>query len=93
MFVEVGYKYRFFGQGRAAPVVVCGFVGGKRSSVVACLCADRKSDAVIAARILGIYAHKDHNFMTASVPVHRLGVHTRRCMPFSCVAVLATAFC
>ncbi|XP_015878076.3 DNA mismatch repair protein MSH3 [Ziziphus jujuba] len=49
LMVEVGYKYRFFGE-----------------------------DAEIAARILGIYAHMDHNFMTASVPTFRLNVHVRR---------------
>lgn len=49
LMVEVGYKYRFFGQ-----------------------------DAEIAARILGIYAHMDHNFLTASVPTFRLNVHVRR---------------
>lgn len=47
--IEVGYKFRFFGE-----------------------------DAEIAARVLGIYAHKDHNFMTASVPTFRLNVHVRR---------------
>lgn len=49
LMVEVGYKYRFFGE-----------------------------DAEIAARILGIYAHMDHNFLTASVPTFRLNVHVRR---------------
>jgi len=29
-------------------------------------------DAEIAANELNIYAHIDHNFMTASIPVHRL---------------------
>lgn len=47
--VEVGYRYRFFGD-----------------------------DAEIAARVLGIYAHVDHNFLTASVPTFRLNVHVRR---------------
>lgn len=47
--IEVGYKYRFFGE-----------------------------DAEIAARVLRIYAHMDHNFMTASVPTFRLNVHVRR---------------
>ncbi|KAJ4957042.1 hypothetical protein NE237_013825 [Protea cynaroides] len=47
--VEVGYKYRFFGE-----------------------------DAEIAARVLGIYAHVDHNFLTASIPTFRLNVHVRR---------------
>lgn len=49
LMVEVGYKYRFFGE-----------------------------DAEIAARVLGIYVHMDHNFMTASVPTFRLNVHVRR---------------
>ncbi|XP_034206345.1 DNA mismatch repair protein MSH3 isoform X2 [Prunus dulcis] len=49
LMVEVGYKYRFFGQ-----------------------------DAEIAASVLGIYAHMDHNFLTASVPTFRLNVHVRR---------------
>uniref|UniRef100_M3YB85 MutS homolog 3 n=1 Tax=Mustela putorius furo TaxID=9669 RepID=M3YB85_MUSPF len=32
----------------------------------------------IAARELNIYCHLDHNFMTASIPTHRLFVHVRR---------------
>lgn len=47
--IEVGYKFRFFGE-----------------------------DAEVAAKVLGIYAHLDHNFMTASVPTFRLNVHVRR---------------
>ncbi|XP_058205866.1 DNA mismatch repair protein MSH3 isoform X2 [Rhododendron vialii] len=35
-------------------------------------------DAENAARVLGIYAHVDHNFLTASVPTFRLNVHVRR---------------
>ncbi|GFY84229.1 homolog of DNA mismatch repair protein MSH3 [Actinidia rufa] len=49
LMVEVGYRYRFFGE-----------------------------DAENAARVLGIYAHVDHNFLTASVPTFRLNVHVRR---------------
>ncbi|KAK7343678.1 hypothetical protein VNO77_12606 [Canavalia gladiata] len=49
LMIEVGYKYRFFGQ-----------------------------DAEDAARVLGIYAHMDHNFLTASIPTFRLNVHVRR---------------
>ncbi|XP_060203585.1 DNA mismatch repair protein MSH3 isoform X1 [Lycium barbarum] len=49
LMIEVGYKYRFFGQ-----------------------------DAENAARVLSIYAHMDHNFLTASVPTFRLNVHVRR---------------
>ncbi|CAO2593009.1 DNA mismatch repair protein Msh3, partial [Lemmus lemmus] len=35
-------------------------------------------DAEIASRELNIYCHLDHNFMTASIPTHRLFVHVRR---------------
>ncbi|XVF53622.1 hypothetical protein PTKIN_Ptkin05aG0113300 [Pterospermum kingtungense] len=49
LMVEVGYRFRFFG-----------------------------NDAEIAARVLGIYAHMDRNFLTASVPTFRLNVHVRR---------------
>ncbi|ESP05453.1 hypothetical protein LOTGIDRAFT_208479 [Lottia gigantea] len=49
LFVECGYKYRFF-----------------------------REDAEIAAKVLKIYCHLDHNFMTASIPTHRLFVHVRR---------------
>nr|GEU75635.1 DNA mismatch repair protein MSH3 isoform X1 [Tanacetum cinerariifolium] len=49
LMIEVGYKYRFFGE-----------------------------DAVNAAKVLGIYAHMDHSFMTASVPTFRLNVYVRR---------------
>ncbi|CAI9767658.1 unnamed protein product [Fraxinus pennsylvanica] len=35
-------------------------------------------DAENAARVLGIYAHMDHNFLTASIPTFRLHVHARR---------------
>ncbi|RZR91100.1 hypothetical protein BHM03_00019148 [Ensete ventricosum] len=49
LMIEVGYKYRFFGE-----------------------------DAEIAARVLGIFAHVDHNFLTASVPTFRLHFHVRR---------------
>lgn len=35
-------------------------------------------DAINAAKVLSIHAHKDHNFMVASVPTHRFLVHARR---------------
>lgn len=49
LMIEVGYRYRFFGQ-----------------------------DAENAARVLGIFAHYDHKFLTASIPTFRLHVHVRR---------------
>ncbi|KAL1444499.1 hypothetical protein MTO96_029811 [Rhipicephalus appendiculatus] len=35
-------------------------------------------DAELASRELSIMCNRDHNFMTASVPVHRLGFHVER---------------
>ncbi|KAM9446339.1 DNA mismatch repair protein Msh3 [Clarias gariepinus] len=35
-------------------------------------------DAEVAAKELNIFCHLDHNFMTASIPSHRLFVHVRR---------------
>ncbi|CAM9531622.1 unnamed protein product [Ectocarpus sp. 4 AP-2014] len=35
-------------------------------------------DALVAAKVLRIYAHMDHNFQVASVPTFRLAVHLRR---------------
>lgn len=49
LFIECGYKYRFFGE-----------------------------DAEIAAKVLKITCNPDHNFMTASIPTHRLLVHVKR---------------
>lgn len=49
LMVEVGYRYRFFGD-----------------------------DAEMAGRILRIFPHYDHNFLTASIPTFRLHFHVRR---------------
>jgi DNA mismatch repair protein MSH3 len=49
LMVEVGYRFRFFGE-----------------------------DAAAAAAVLGIVAHPDRSFLTASVPTFRLGFHVRR---------------
>ncbi|KAK3143330.1 hypothetical protein QOZ80_4AG0299040 [Eleusine coracana subsp. coracana] len=49
LMVEVGYRFRFFGE-----------------------------DAAVAAAVLGIVAHPDRSFLTASVPTFRLGFHVRR---------------
>lgn len=35
-------------------------------------------DAQVASHVLGIVAHTDHSFLTASIPTFRLGVHVRR---------------
>lgn len=55
LMVEVGYKFRFFGD-----------------------------DAEVAAKLLGIVAHRDHSFMTASVPSFRLDFHVRRLVAAGC---------
>ena len=47
--LQVGYKYRLFGE-----------------------------DADIASSHCNIFSYPDRNFMTASVPVHRLHVYVRR---------------
>lgn len=49
LMIEVGYKFRFFG-----------------------------NDAETAARVLGIFAYYNHNFLSASIPTFRLHVHVRR---------------
>lgn len=49
LFVEAGYRYRFFGK-----------------------------DAEVAAKVLGIHAGWSHNFLSTSIPTHRLHVHSRR---------------
>lgn len=49
LFVEAGYRYRFFGK-----------------------------DAEIAAKVLNIVANVNHNFLSTSIPIHRLYVHARR---------------
>ena len=49
LFIECGYKYRFFGK-----------------------------DAEIASTVLNIGCFPGHNFMTCSIPTHRLYVHLRR---------------
>ncbi|TVU16653.1 hypothetical protein EJB05_40228, partial [Eragrostis curvula] len=49
LMVEVGYRFRFFGE-----------------------------DAAVAAAVLGIVAHPDRSFLTASIPTFRLGFHVRR---------------
>lgn len=62
LFVECGYKYRFFGE-----------------------------DAEVASKTLNIGCFQDHNFHTASIPVHRLHIHLRRCI--HCVHLSIPSFC
>ena len=72
LFVEVGYKFRLFGKDAvdAAKVIYLPLL---HSITLTCLAAHPPP-----RQALGIYCHRDHAFMTASVPVHRIGVHVRR---------------
>lgn len=36
------------------------------------------NDAIVASKCLGIYCHRDHNFMVASIPTFRTIIHARR---------------
>lgn len=73
--VECGYKYRFFGEDAEV---------GERRAVGSQTSAPRIAPiflsfyAQIAAKELNIFCHPDHNFMTCSIPTHRLFVHVRR---------------
>jgi DNA mismatch repair protein MSH3 len=49
LMIEVGYKFRFFGE-----------------------------DAEIASKVLNVVSFLDHNFMTASIPTHRVRIHAGR---------------
>nr|XP_023679827.1 DNA mismatch repair protein Msh3 isoform X1 [Paramormyrops kingsleyae] len=58
-------------------------IKGQHKDVLLCVECGYKyrffgEDAEIAARELNIFCHMDHNFMTASIPTHRLFVHVRR---------------
>lgn len=46
-------------------------------------------DAVVAAKVLSIYAHMDHNFMVASIPTFRTVVHCRRLIAAGYKVILA----
>ena len=64
LLVEVGYKYRFFGQ-----IVI------KSSHSLQRILG---KDAEIAAKELNIMCFLDRIFMTASIPTLRLSIHLRR---------------
>ena len=64
LFVECGYKYRFFGE-----------------------------DAKTASKVLNIGCFPDHNFFTASIPVHRLHIHLRRWNVGLCMTLPTTWAC
>eukprot|EP01137_Pigoraptor_chileana_P029741 Opistho-2@15302 len=130
LFVECGYKFRFFGQdaqvgaGCAAlpclckapqPHSVCVSVGVCASRCVPVGVCQSSQIAVdphltdrmtwhlpicqpfrqrralqIASKELNIMAFWNHNFLTASIPTHRLPVHVKRCV---CCALHRAPIC
>jgi len=66
LMIEVGYKYRFFGED--AKVYI---------SWVALLSFTHIRPQT-AAKELGIVAYPDRNFIVASIPTHRRDIHLRK---------------
>jgi DNA mismatch repair protein MSH3 len=64
--IEVGYKYRFFGE------------DAKVRLVRAVLLSFSDIRAQTAAKELGIVAYPDRNFIVASIPTHRRDIHLRK---------------
>jgi DNA mismatch repair protein MSH3 len=64
--IEVGYKYRFFGE----DAKVSAFIPELMKS----------EDAYqVAAKELGMVCFLDRNLLVASIPVHRRDIHLKRC--------------
>lgn len=53
-------------------IVICVSYPSMQRRLPICVCEQ------IAAKELNIFCHLDHNFMTCSIPTHRLFVHVRR---------------
>jgi len=64
--IEVGYKYRFFGE------------DAKVCIDRAVLLSFTDIRAQTAAKELGIVAYPDRNFIVASIPTHRRDIHLRK---------------
>jgi DNA mismatch repair protein MSH3 len=64
--IEVGYKYKFFGD------------DAKVCSADLSLLSLIRSCTKIAAKELGIVAYPDRNFIVASIPIHRRDIHIRK---------------
>jgi DNA mismatch repair protein MSH3 len=64
--IEVGYKYKFFGE------------DAKVCWVKFTLLLLIQIGAQIAAKELGIVAYPDRNFIVASIPTHRRDIHLRK---------------
>lgn len=65
LFVEAGYRYKFFGEDAEVRKIL--FILIRKFNLIQ-----------IAARVLGIHAHFQHNFLSTSIPVHRLPVHVKK---------------
>jgi DNA mismatch repair protein MSH3 len=66
LMIEVGYKYRFFGE----DAKVC--IAWSRLVVI------HSYHLQTAAKELGIVAYPDRNFIVASIPTHRRDIHLRK---------------
>jgi DNA mismatch repair protein MSH3 len=64
--IEVGYKYRFFGEDAKVCIAL----------VVLSSFTDIRAQT--AAKELGIVAYPDRNFIVASIPTHRRDIHLRK---------------
>lgn len=63
--VEVGYKYKFFGDDAKVSLTIQAFDIFWMENQV-------------ASKELGMVAYVDRNFMVASIPVHRRDVHLKK---------------
>jgi len=66
LMIEVGYKYRFFGE------------DAKVRRIWVSLWPLAHLHAQTAAKELGIVAYPDRNFIVASIPTHRRDIHLRK---------------
>ena len=67
LMIEVGYKYRFFGDD--AKVV---------SPFEMPILTNRRYQCKVASKELNIVAFIDRNFLVASIPTHRRDVHLKK---------------
>lgn len=68
LMIEVGYRYKFFGND-AKVCKSCLVLGGM---------VDKEQ---VAAKELGMVAYNDRNFLVASIPTERLSVHLKKSVP------------
>ena len=66
LMIEVGYKYRFFGE------------DAKVCKAWVTLLSFTHIRVQTASKELGIVAYPDRNFIVASIPTHRRDIHLRK---------------